>query len=373
MSKTLGVTNKMADYTLDWATAALDGANPLSDGTNTITATVSTPPNPSALGEFQYHAATDTLRSFYPTAGTSSTVSVDFSSEVSGVSFDIYDIDQNGANLNGLDWDDLVTIIALDALGNPVPVTFTGITTQIVTGNSVEGATNDPTAAPITVTIAGPIVSFQLVFTNGPDDTNAGWVSLGDVTFDNPVIPCFTRGTIIETSRGPVLVEDLVEGDKIKTLDNGFQPIRWVGARKVQGIGSFAPVLIKKGALGNTRDLLVSPAHRMMLDGWQTELLFGEAQLLASAKSLINDSTILRQECDKVEYFHILFDRHEIIFAEGAPTESFHPGETATGIFSEESRQEILALFPHLEAGFKSYGPVARSVLKPDETSLLLN
>ena len=115
--------------------------------------------------------------------------------------------------------------------------------------------------------------------------------------------------------------------------------------------GVLAPILIRKGALGNDRDLRVSPQHRMLLQGWQAEMLFGEEEVLATAKSLVNDHSILRDEGGEVEYFHMLFDTHEIIYAEGAPSESFHPGEQGWKTLDQGTRDEILTLFPEL-SGF---------------------
>jgi len=133
-----------------------------------------------------------------------------------------------------------------------------------------------------------------------------------------------------------------------------------------------APILIRKGALGNDRDLRVSPQHRMLLQGWQAELLFGEHEVLATAKSLVNDHSIIRVEGGEVEYFHLLFDIHEIIYAEGAPSESFQPGEQGWKALDEPTRNEILELFPELSDGdFSSYGASARFSLKHKEGQLL--
>jgi hypothetical protein len=179
------------------------------------------------------------------------------------------------------------------------------------------------------------------------------------------------RGTLIETDRGEVAIEALMADDLVRTADNGFQPIRWVGSTTVKAKGSNAPILFRKGAIGNTRDLMLSPAHRVMLHGWQSELLFGVSEVLASAKSLVNDSTILRQNADSVEYFHVLFDRHEIVFSDGVPTESFHPGEAETGILAQDARDEIYSLFPELAQNRLSYGPSARDTLSAHEVALL--
>ena len=142
------------------------------------------------------------------------------------------------------------------------------------------------------------------------DDNDYEWAEL------EPAV-CFTRGTLIKTDQGERPIEELAAGDMVLTMDHGYQPIRWIGSSKRAATGDLAPILIRKGALGNDRDLRVSPQHRMLLQGWQAELLFGELEVLATAKSLLNDHSILRDEGGEVEYFHMLFDTHEIIYAEG--------------------------------------------------------
>jgi hypothetical protein len=160
---------------------------------------------------------------------------------------------------------------------------------------------------------------------------------------------CLTRGTLIDTPQGPKYIETLEEGDLVNTLDAGPKPIRWIGSRKMPAQGHLAPVLIKAGAMGNIRDLKVSQNHRMLVRGPQAELLFGEHDVLVAAKHLVNDSTIRIVEGGIADYFHMLFDTHQIIFAEACPTESLYPGEQALGTVSKEARGEILEIFPELE------------------------
>ncbi|MEM9642810.1 MAG: Hint domain-containing protein, partial [Pseudomonadota bacterium] len=172
--------------------------------------------------------------------------------------------------------------------------------------------------------------------------------SSNPIDFSDVGIPCLTRGTLIDTTRGAVAVEELEAGDMVITRDAGPQPVRWVGSRTVDGAGRYAPVRIAAGALGNARDLLVSPNHRMVVEGRKIAALFDTDAALVAANLLINDSTIRPEPMAEVEYFHVLFDRHQVIFAEGAATESFHPGE-ASDAMSDATRAEILELFPHLE------------------------
>ena len=195
---------------------------------------------------------------------------------------------------------------------------------------------------------------------------------LSDIFVDSNAPVCFTRGTLIKTDQGERPIEQLAAGDMVLTMDHGYQPIRWIGSSKRAATGDLAPILIRKGALGNDRDLRVSPQHRMLLQGWQAEMLFVELEVLATAKSLLNDQTILRDEGGEVEYFHMLFDTHEIIYAEGCPSESFHPGQQGWKALDQATRDEILTLFPQLADGnLNDYGPAARMSLKHKEGKLL--
>lgn len=368
-------------FTLDWSASDLDGGNALTDGGDSVNATVNTP---AGTGEFvvQGNAPGDMPNGILSSnlvgtgAGQSNFVGVSFDDEVSNISFTLYDIDEGGS------WDDLVSIEALDAFGDPVPVTITTLGGQIVTVGGVgdpdegvyyiNGEITDPAElGSVTVTIAGPVADLTITFTDGEDSIQGGYIGVGDLTFDLYVPPCFVRGTLIETDRGDIAVEDLLGGDMVRTLDNGFQPIRWIGSASVSAKGSLAPILFKAGAIGNTTDLMVSPWHRVMLQSWQVELLFGDTEMLAAAKTLVNDQTILRVEGDKVEYFHVLFDTHQIVFSNGAPTESFHPGEAASSAMSQKTRSEVFELFPELEKNTSSYGPTVRATLAANEVSLL--
>jgi hypothetical protein len=190
-------------------------------------------------------------------------------------------------------------------------------------------------------------------------------VSASDITTDNVNVACFTAGTLIDTDKGPVPVEHLTSDMRLTTMDNGFQPVRAVVSRVVPGQCRFAPIVISKGALGNDRELVVSPAHRMIIAGWQTELMFGYDEVLASAKSLTNGDTIYSRPVDEVEYFHILLDRHEIIFAEGSATESYFLDSES---IIDEAALELMALFPDL---FDIVGTTARPVLRGYEIKAL--
>lgn len=161
--------------------------------------------------------------------------------------------------------------------------------------------------------------------------------------------PCFTPGTRIAVPGGEVAIETLKPGDLVMTLDHGAQPVRWIGRRQVDGRGEFAPVRFAAGIVGNRRALLVSPQHRMLIGGWQAELYYGEGEVLVAAVQLAVRPGICRQPQTLVDYVHLMFDRHEIILAEGAPSESFHPGSCLLD-HDLAALAEVVAIFPQLRS-----------------------
>ena len=187
---------------------------------------------------------------------------------------------------------------------------------------------------------------------NGNDRLNSDTDFPGATSFE---IICFARRTLIESEKGNVPIEALRAGDRIRTLDHGLQRIRWIGSTRVPGRGVHAPVRIAAGALGNARALWVSQQHRMLLSGWRPELHFGEAEVLIPAKYLVDLPGIEIVDVPSIEYFHMLFDRHEIVFAEEIKSESFHPGAVGVSTLSEEARAEISARISHISSDFTAF------------------
>ncbi len=217
--------------------------------------------------------------------------------------------------------------------------------------------------------LQGYVTDFELI----PGETYSvvRLTGLPSANYDS-FITCFAEDTSIRTENGNVPIQTLNVGDKVATLDNGLQEIRWIGSRTVSGSGAFAPIHISKGALENTKALHVSPNHRMLLTDWRAELLFGHEQILVAAKDLVNGDTIFRDPKDSICYFHILFDHHEVIFAEDAPSESFLPSALSLSAQDAEAQSEIMRLFPELGDDAHSV-PTARPTLRAFEAAHLLS
>ncbi|MCC6007756.1 MAG: Hint domain-containing protein [Rhodobacteraceae bacterium] len=204
----------------------------------------------------------------------------------------------------------------------------------------------------------------------------SGLTAPAQLTGTNTLVPCFTPGARIATPGGPRNVESLRPGDMVLTRDSGPQPVRWVGVRRLdaatlQEAIRLRPVLIPAGALGPdlpARDLMLSPQHRILLAGAGTHLVTGEAEVLAPARTLEGRGgirTILPE--NGVRYVHILFDRHEVVTADGLPCESLYPGPAALDAFEDRTREELLTLFPMLRSGPRGPFPLARPVVNRHE------
>lgn len=96
--------------------------------------------------------------------------------------------------------------------------------------------------------------------------------------------------------------------------------------------------------------------------------MFGYPEVLVPAKDLVNNSTIRRIEGEAVEYFHILLDSHDLIFAEGTIAESLFLSEQSLGSLSDLACNEIAVLFPEISnLGCKHLTGTSRPVLKSFE------
>lgn len=117
-------------------------------------------------------------------------------------------------------------------------------------------------------------------------------------------------------------VEDLAVGDVLLTRDHGPQPIRWIGQQTRRAAGAAAPIRIAAGTLNTARDLRLSPQHRLFIWQRRDELGTGRSEVLVKAELLVNGTTVTRDEGGHVDSYQIVFDGHEIIFAEGIAVES---------------------------------------------------
>jgi len=159
----------------------------------------------------------------------------------------------------------------------------------------------------------------------------------------------FARGTLISLASGQQrAIEDLVAGDRLLTRDHGGQTLRWVGKTTLRAVGAFAPVVISAGTLGNSGDLIVSQHHRMFLYQREKKPGLPTSELLIQARHLVDHDAVFIREGGFVDYFSLVFDHHEIIYAEGIPAESLMVNDATVSRLPAELSAEVKARFPGL-------------------------
>lgn len=192
------------------------------------------------------------------------------------------------------------------------------------------------------------------------------------------VFASFARGTMIATENGAVAVEDLRPGDRLKTRDNGFQPVRWIGSCGMNvddAEPEDMPLRIKADALGTNRpsqDLIVGARFRVLTTHPSCQELFGAPEALAPAADLFNGETILRvRPAGDLEFFNLACDGHEVIEANGLGTETYHPGNYGIAVMPLEMQSHLRQVFGYLNGDLAKFGRSARPVLKGFEAEVL--
>ncbi|TCO70068.1 Hint domain-containing protein [Rhodovulum euryhalinum] len=204
-------------------------------------------------------------------------------------------------------------------------------------GNHIEGVASD---GPLV-----PGVSYEVILISGNSPAAAY----------SGLYVCFAEGTRILTETGGQTVENLRPGCRLATADHGLQPLRWIVGRRVIAQGPAAPVVFAPDEQGGKR-LMVSQQHRMV------ETCKGQ-EILVAAKALVGRPGVTIQSGGTVAYYHLLMDRHEILFAEGRRAESFNPGAEAWKNLAPATRADLQTLCPRLASGPFD---MARPVLGPN-------
>jgi sugar lactone lactonase YvrE len=148
----------------------------------------------------------------------------------------------------------------------------------------------------------------------------------GGLALVNGSLPCFREGTRLDGERGPVLVEVLQPGMRLRTAGGALREVIWIGHSRVDCQRhprplDVLPVRVAAGAMGEglpLRDLWLSPDHALFVDAH-----------LVPVRYLLNGTTIVQEaigtemNAGRVQYFHVELATHDILLAEGMPVESY--------------------------------------------------
>lgn len=273
-----------------------------------------------------------------------------------------------------MDEDGQFTIAADSELGRPgaalhldcclTMMAGTGQTTEILVLVEVDdaGCVADVYILPLADLI--PRMGYALV---GIDRENARrkFAEVGCVSF--------SRGTHITMASGEQrAIEDLRVGDMVLTRDDGAQQVHWIGASTVRAVGEFAPIRIKAGTLHNENDLRVSPDHRLFIYQRSDALGAGRNEVLVRARHLVNGDTVVQEDGGFVDYFQLLFDTHQIIYAEGIAAETLLVDPRTRPALPEELSEKLAKALPGHDPAARLDYEVTESLLDhPNAADLL--
>ncbi len=232
----------------------------------------------------------------------------------------VYNNGNSAAKLGGVPTDGGTYNVFYDSVGN---LSFSEFGVSVFTpGDYVVIGSTDTLAQYLgTFTPNGSNESYPVLDVTGNLLVVGLFTTFTSGIFHAATLACFVRGTAITTPDGSCAVEALKIGDLVTTADGSQRPIRWIGHRSLAAPflannRKAAPIRFRAGSLGDglpVRDLFVSPEHAMFLDG-----------VLVPARCLVNGDGITQDHSlDQIDYFHIELDTHDILLAEGAPSESY--------------------------------------------------
>jgi hypothetical protein len=171
----------------------------------------------------------------------------------------------------------------------------------------------------------------------------------GPIRLADAMAGAFAQGTRVLLADGTqVPVDRLEPGAAVLTRDHGAQILRWRGTVRLRAEGGQAPVVIDAGVMGNPHPLVVSPHHRMFLYRREARAQAGAAELLVQARHLVDGRRIRRREGGHVVYHGLVFDRHEVIYAEGVPCESLMVCPETLTRLPDDLAAPLRAAFPGL-------------------------
>lgn len=189
---------------------------------------------------------------------------------------------------------------------------------------------------------------------------------IGRLSPEQTMVPCFAKGSLIETPEGPRPIEDLQVGDLVLTKDHGPQALRWIGTTYLSALDllltpRLRPIRIRANAVRAgmpNRDLLLSPQHRLLARRGQREMLVAAKYLLAR-QGIHADLPL-----DGIHYLHLLFDRHEILQVQGLWCESLLLRPAGLKAMPEQMALDLQAHLQPWHGAAKHHRPARRILPK---------
>jgi len=277
---------------------------------------------------------------------------------------DIYVIDEDSSGLNISTGD---SIALIDNTGGVVQ--FLGMSNSSTTASNGPAAGETSTPPPTQST------------TQSVQSDDGGQTYYAQDNENKGTIPCFAEGTLIETSKGVIPIEDITVGNKLMSISGERHRVMWV-CRTPADVSSFLtsgyPVRIAKGALGYgkpNQDLTVSPQHRILVgESGQLQGTFDQAALVP-AKSLIGMPGITEAtDCTGLTWYHLACETHQIVHAHGCAAETLLLGLMVLNATRRRTKYHIKSLFPEvIRTDIPLNGPTIRDCWTVQQTKQALD
>jgi Hint domain len=273
------------------------------------------------------------------------------------------------------------TLLQINGKAYPFTVVMTGkLTKSPMVPDSLVGRT----VMLVKVTING--IEKELFFVLGDPPATAeemaaignGAIKLEDVN-TNPPPYCFAAGTRIATPWGERAVETLRKGDVVQTEDGRRARVVWIGHSRYDQLTATSnpairPICIRADAFGPglpRNDLVVSPHHRIVVEGAECELLFGTPRVFVIARHLPPSMAHSPAPKAEVNYYHLLLKAHDVVLANGLPAESFQPARRMINAIAPETRASLELTLDRLGAKAMLTRPDACLTLTAGEARVL--
>lgn len=169
---------------------------------------------------------------------------------------------------------------------------------------------------------------------------------------------------LIETEHmGPVPASEIRAGDRVLTLDNGYRPVLWAGSAWCDGQKTVTDTIIQilPGVLGKAihgQNAYYAPHQHILLRDPLNEIFFGSQHVLARAGFLTHLNGVEQIKNNPVRAIvNLLFDRAEMVQAEGVWVESLMPEIHKSRLGLDNVLAEIKVVIPSLryENGYAAY------------------
>lgn len=190
----------------------------------------------------------------------------------------------------------------------------------------------------------------------------------------------FTHGVLIQTTEGPVAVEDLTPGMYVECPDGRATQLLWKGSiTLVPGAPTLSEqpsrlyrVMPDAFGLGRpVQDQTFGPhVRRLDRDPTIRSALGAEAALVPLASRADGNAVIEVTPVSPTRVYHLACAKHETILAAGLEVECFHPGHELQLSLPEELLQVFMGFFPHLES-IRDFGRLATPRLSAEDALAL--